>query len=129
MKTFKHYLNEANYTIREKDRSTSIHGLENYNIKEEDVVGWFSNKYNPAAGWVLTKLTPFEQKEFNPKNVKGIFRSYTDKGTSIVKVDAKTGKYSFLDNEKYENDSKIKFERMAKAKVFMIDYGKEQFFM
>jgi len=112
-----------------KSNPTSIRGLDIFDIDKNDVVGWFSNNFE-NTGWILTKLTDFEQKEFNPKNKKGIFRSYNHHGSSIVMINIKTGKFSFIDNVKYEEDpTNIKFNRMTKAQIVRIDYGKEAFFL
>lgn len=133
--TFKEFLNEeslneGHYKVREESGSTSMDGMnvgEGASKADVKVVGWFSNKYNPAFGWALGELDSADAKEFNPSG-DTIFRSYTEKGTNIVKINAKTGKYAFIDNNAYENGV-IKFERMTKYKELYIDHGKEKFFL
>lgn len=129
MQTFKELINEENYKVRPKGETTSpdYNIPSEYKVKQSDIVGWFKNKHN-VGGWTLTKLDAADQKEFNPSGVKGIFRSYTDKGTNIVKVDAKSGKFAFVDNEKYE-EGEFKFERMTKYTELVIDDGCEKYFI
>ena len=81
-------------------------------LKTNTLVGWFSNKYNRADGWMLHALKPSEKKEFGSTNV---FRSYTEgtDSTNIVKINLEKGTYAFLDNKEYEENSKIKFEKMS----------------
>lgn len=114
---FRDYINESKYTIKDDDNYTAEYfnkqTTSNHVAKDEDIVGWFSNKYN-KFGWLLTKLESYDQREFNPKNEKGIFRSLSDNGhTAIVKINAKTGTYAFIDNDAYE-DGKIVFDKMTK---------------
>lgn len=132
MNNFKEILfeSEPNYTVRPNGEKTSP----NYNIpaefkvKQSEIIGWVNNKHNVAGGWTLTKLDAADQKEFNPSGAKGIYRSYTEKGTNIVKLDATKGKFAFIDNEKYL-EGVMKFERMTKYKSLVIDSGCEKYFV
>ena len=127
MKSFKEFLNEEKYTTRPAGKVTNLDGYKG-NPKKSDIIGWFSNKYNKAVGWGIGKLSSAEKKEFNPTGEKGIYRAYGEKGTSIIKIDVKTGKYAFIDNKKYE-DGDIKFERMAKYSELYIDDKCEKYFL
>ena len=128
MKTFNQFtkhINESAFNsrvqLRDNDRGTSTHSVPPEYKK--DVVGWFSNKYN-AGGWVLTKLSPYDAKWLRSKGVstKSVFRAYTDTdNTSIVKINAKTGAYAFLDNEHLETTDDVRFEKASKFTKLYID--------
>ena len=98
-------------------REEPIHGfaltadVKSVGVRDEDVVGWFSNKYNPAFGWYLYKPSAFTQREFGTD----VFRSYSEKlGTwAIVKINPEKGTYAFIDNKAYENEGVIRFEKFS----------------
>lgn len=128
MKTFSQFtthINESAFNSRVQIRDDD-HGTSNHSVPSEykkDVVGWFSNKYN-AGGWVLTKLSPYDAKwlRSNGVSTKSVFRTYTDTdNTSIVKINAKTGTYAFLDNEYLENKDEVRFEKSSKFTKLYID--------
>ena len=51
-----------------------------------------------------------------------MFRSYSDRGnTSIVKINAKTGTYAFVDNAHLEETDEVRFEKATKFSVMYID--------
>lgn len=82
----------------------------------ENCVGWFSTSRNPALGHSLFILTPEDKAEFG----NDAFRQATSKGTSIVKLNLKTGTVSFLDNDAYENGN-IKYLPASAYRKLYID--------
>ena len=91
----------------------------------KNTIGWFANRYNRAAGWIVTELTSSDTDWLESKNVKNIStikRTYSDKGnTSLVRFNLKTGTYAFVDNKYLEDHDIVKFERMSKFSIFMLD--------
>jgi len=101
-----------------KDGTTDVPSSNKFGLGKDTVIGWFSNKHNPAFGWSIHKLGPAD-KEFQGK---GVFRSLQDEKmtTSIIKFDFQKGTYAFLDNKAYEN-GEIKFEKMSPYSKFIVD--------
>mgnify|MGYP000459925710 CR=1 FL=1 len=84
-------------------------------------VGWFSNKYNRAAGWILTKLSPDDVKFIKSQGMstKGILRSWSDQGnTSFIKVTEK-GTYAFADNDHLTDTDELKFDKPVRMLKFI----------
>ena len=92
--------------------------------KRENVIGWFATKYNPAGGYVVFELDDYDKKEFGTKNV---YRVLHTKGTTIVKLDLKKGKVSFIDNEYYTENDAIKYERPFIYEILFMDNTKYAF--
>ena len=105
-------------------RSTSTSGLEISNVIKPlpEVVGWFSNSRNPA-GWALFKLDNYDVSWLKKElpNLDNVFRSSTDKSTSIIKINAKTGTYGFVDNRHYQDTDEFKFEKASPYQRLIID--------
>ncbi|MDB4461711.1 hypothetical protein N9043_02025 [bacterium] len=89
-----------------------------------NTIGWFSNRHNPAAGWIVTELQDYDfvwlkAEGIDTTNVRRVYTTDRDFNTSIVKFNLETGYYAFLDNEYH--DKKNKFDKMEKFRVFMLD--------
>jgi hypothetical protein len=111
---------------RDDNRGTSTDGLAiNSRLAKEkkEVIGWFSNKNNPAFGWAIFKLTDNDIEWLKDKlpDLKNVFRTSSDKETSIIKIKSKTGTYSFMDNKYYENSDDVRFEKASAYKKLVID--------
>lgn len=89
-----------------------------YGLKNEDVIGWFANKHNPASGWVLLATTPEEKKEFGENALRSY--SYRTESTCIVKVNPTTGTYAFLDNQAYLA-GEVRFDKMEAYNRLILD--------
>ena len=116
--------------IRENAESTYVanSGDELFGLNQNNVVGWMSNKYNPAAGWSLHELSEEEKSEFATDD-NLFFRTYSDstESTAIIRINITTGKYSFIDNEFYI-EGHVVYDRPENYKMLCIDCGKESFF-
>lgn len=79
-------------------------------LTDADLVGWFANKYNMAAGWSIWKPNDYDRAEFG----QHVFRTYSEDtdSTSIIQFNIVAGTYAFLDQEAYLRDE-IKFEKMT----------------
>lgn len=88
-------------------------------LKTDTLIGWFSNKYNMAEGWMIHALTEDEKKEFGNKN---IFRTYSERTdtTNIIKINIEKGTYAFLSN-RYEEENIIEFDKMSSYKLLKIE--------
>jgi hypothetical protein len=120
MQSFKDFMDEeVKYTTREGGQTTTVE-KNKFDLNAHTVIGWLSNKENPAFGWSIHRLTPAEKKEFGATNTYRALSGKNGDNTSIIKIDPSTGKYAFIDNKAYE-DGKIKYDRMAKYKSFVVD--------
>lgn len=88
-------------------------------LPTENIIGWFATKYNMATGWHIFTATEYDKAIFG----SGVFRVYSEKteSSSIIKFNLKTGTYAFLNNEKYENENIIKFQRMSSYNRLFIE--------
>lgn len=93
-------------------------------------IGWFRNNHN-ASGWTVCKMTGFdvqwmEETGFGDaiggkNDINGIYRIFSDMGTSVAWFNFETGTVRFFDNETYENTDKPAFERGVKFTKFIFD--------
>ncbi len=108
---------ETKYGIVRKSylepEATSLYGL-----KDENVVGWFANKYNMAGGWVILDTTEEEKREFGAF----AFRTYNyhSETTCIIKINPYKGTYAFIDNKAYE-EGEIRYEKMEAYNRLIMD--------
>jgi hypothetical protein len=100
-------------------------GATTFGLKQSDVIGWFSNKHNEAAGWTIFAPSSDDVSEFGP-DAKRTY-SYAPKTTNIVKFDLKKGTYAFLDNDAYENDGIVKYQKMSPYRKLMIEQTSKAF--
>ncbi len=101
------------YTSLDKDYAKM------YQANQDKVIGWFATKNNMAVGYTVQELSEFDKKEFTGK---GVFRIYSNTGTSIVKINLQKGKVYFLDNEHYLETDKIKWlSPMSYHRLFVDD--------
>jgi len=132
MKSFNEFLVEelsSRTQVRDDGRSTSSDNVDRDH--QSKIVGWFSNKYNKAAGWALTTLSDYDAKwvKSHGHNPKSVFRSFSDNGnTSLVMINAKSGTYAFADNKHLTDTDELKFDRPVKYSKLFIDKGKEKAF-
>jgi len=98
-----------------------------------NTVGWFSNKHNPAGGWILSELCEYETKWLNDNHetsAKYVYlRTHTMTGgiiynTNIARFNLSTGTYAFMDSIHMANTDEIKFESARKFKTLLIDNPK-----
>jgi len=89
----------------------------------ENIIGWFSNKFNPAFGWSVHPLTAFDIAWFESQNVstKGVLRIASEKGLSIAKFNFDKHQVAFFDNTHYVATDEIKFERLSAFEKFIFD--------
>ena len=106
---------------RDDDRSTD--NSKYTAVQGKKPFGWFSNKYNPAFGWVIYELDKNDTSWLKREgvNVKDVYRVASDKGTSIVKFNFSTGTYAFLDNKYLEDTDEVRFDKAVKAKLIILD--------
>lgn len=94
-------------------------GASKYGLKENDLVGWFANKYNMANGWSLYVPNSHDKKEFG----HDCFRTYTS-GTdsmSVVKINAAKGTVAFIDDKAYADEGKVKFQGASVYNRLMVE--------
>lgn len=139
MKTFKKLQSELaessdiavdgmkNVFIRGDKRGTSH--ISNSMVKSKPI-GWFANKENNAFGFNIHALDSHDITWLKSKKVdlKNVFRSVTDKGTTIVKFDFKKGTVAFADNKHLEATDEFKFDRPSPFTRLFIDSGYEKEF-
>lgn len=77
-------------------------------LKASDLIGWFANKYNLAAGWTVYAPTAEEKAEFGA-NARRVYSERTG-SMSVVKFNLAKGTVAFLDNKAYE-DGTVKYDR------------------
>lgn len=111
--------------VRDSGRSTDLSGLKLIDKESaRNVIGWFSNKHNPAFGWAIFKLDAHD-KDWLPKsgvkNLKGVLRVSSEHGTNIVKFDLAKGTYAFVDGDHFEATDEARFEKMTPYKVVVLD--------
>lgn len=97
-------------SVRKKGQRASFDNeAKRYGLKQDDLIGWFANKYNYASGWAIFKASPHDKAEFG----KDVFRTYSSKSdtTSIIKFNLKTGVYAFVDNDYYDQTDQVKFQK------------------
>jgi len=137
MKTYNEFISEGNAELirNAKIGSNVIYSEPNRrvtpinhpSVKNHEVIGWFSNKSNPAFGWVIHKLDSHDISWLRSKSInpKGIYRVASEHGsrvnTSLIKLNFKTGTYAFLDNKYLEDTDEIRFDKMVKAKKIVLD--------
>ena len=113
-------------SVRAKGRTTTTNSNDfgTFNNNNFEVVGWFATKNNMAYGWGIYKLDKHDikwLKESGLKDLKGVMRTASDKGTSIAKFNLEKGTYAFVDNEHFENTDLIKFEKMSPYNRLLVD--------
>lgn len=139
MKDFKEFvkdINEGNLNsrveVRDMGRYSSTDGgmIHSNPTYKNNIIGWFSNKYNPAFGWVIAKLDDYDTKWIKDAgfSTDGIYRSFTDKATNIIKINVRSGTYAFADSKWMEETDELRFEKSTKFKRLLIDAGKEKEF-
>ena len=89
-----------------------------FNLRQEDVLGWFATKQNIAFGWCLINTTDAEKEEFGSDALRTY--SYRTESTCIVKINPEKGTYAFIDNEAYTN-GEIKFDKMTPYNRLVVD--------
>lgn len=106
--------------IRGNGNTTTV---SNPKLKSLPVIGWFRNKYNMAEGWSIHELDKYDVKWLREKGIdlKGVFRTSTDRNTSIAKFDLKKGTYAFMDNQHLEDTDEIRFEKMSPYNELFLD--------
>jgi len=94
--------------IRENGKTSKIN-----NEDENNIIGWFSNKYNIAEGWSICELDQNDKEWLKSQNIelKNIFRITSEKNTTIALFDFEKYKVAFFDNNFYLKTDKIKFEK------------------
>ena len=80
-------------------------------------IGWFATVYNPAVGHSIYALTDYEKAEFGDD----AFRQATEKGTSIVKFNLKTGMVWFSETGDDYNEGELKYQRPVAYRKLYID--------
>ena len=99
---------------------------------EENIIGWFANKYNPAHGWTVATLdeidrewlegyTGFATAIGGDLDINGIYRITSEKGTSIAWFDFDKGWVKFFDNDHYTATDQPKFQRWSAFDRFFFD--------
>lgn len=112
---------KQNYEIRD-GRDTD--GANVPASEQKNIIGWFANKQNRAFGWVITIPTDFDLNWLTQKDVdvKNVYRTYSDRGnTSLIRLNAKTGTYAFIDNDHLEKTDEIKFDKAVRYARLVID--------
>lgn len=98
---------------------------------EENIIGWFANKYNPAHGWTVAVLDEVDEQWMEDHglgnsiggrfDINGIYRITSEKGTSIAWFDFDKGWVRFFDNETYVNTDVPSFQRWSAFDRFFFD--------
>lgn len=93
-----------------------------YHYKGSHPIGWYSNKFNLAAGWGVFVLDSSDQKWLRDKKVKvkNLFRVSTDQTTSIVRLNMQKGTVAWMDNEYLMDTDKVRFKKASAFKQFVV---------
>lgn len=124
MKTFQQYVNEAYKRVWQtpSDSKNTPWQPNGYKNPSNPIIGWFSNKHNPAGGWGVFALDKHDKAWFKQKKVstKNVFRVATDSNTSIVRFNFKTGTVAWLDNDHLLDTDEIKFQKATAYQKFIL---------
>lgn len=135
LQSFSQFTNELNEAItvdgnkvqfREKGRDTGP----TLGYTEDTPIGWYSNRYNPAAGFVIYPMSKADKAWFKSQNesTAGVFRMATDNQTTLIKVDFVANKITHFNTKKYEETDKITWEKRKYVwKEFFIDNNARAF--
>jgi hypothetical protein len=125
MKSLNSFLTEAKsrtFQRREGSHGTTG-GFAGYRLQNQNpAIGWFATKANMAFGWGIFNLDAGDLHWFRKEkaSTKNVYRVASDKGTSVVKLNLKTGTVAWLNDEASAND-RIKWDRAVKYNRLMID--------
>ena len=70
-------------------------------FSQKEPIGFMANKHNMAVGWSIFELDKYDIKELkNSKlSTKNMYRVASDKGTSIVRLNLKTARMTWIDTQ------------------------------
>lgn len=98
--------------------------LQSVGVDNQNKIGWLSNKDN-RYGWFIYALNEFELNEFGEGCVRTY--SYSTNSTSIIKLNAKTGYFAFINSQHYAETGEVVFDKMTTYKQLIV-YDNEKAF-
>lgn len=105
--------------VEVRSNGTTFVELNSLNLDHNNVIGWVSNKYNPAYGWSIHHTTKSEKAEFGTDAVR-LLSGSSIHHTTIVRLNLTTGTLSFIDNALYL-EGKVSFGKATAYTKVIID--------